>query len=129
MWSLQVSQVFLSGHTACVFPSVSQPFTRLSFTTCGLQKLLLERLSSDYGLTFGAIARKAERDAVALSPSVSLQELMETEERHWHAAKLPLYLDKGGGGEGGEHVADLFVSVVAHQALKHLWTHARGHSA
>jgi hypothetical protein len=84
------------------------------------EELLKERLSTGASLSFGLVAVSEDRDLLAYTHEFALRDIMEAPERTWVDAKLPLYLD-----ESGQHVADVVVSVVAHQALRRLWQQGR----
>ena len=90
--------------------------------TPSLQALLLERLQNGAALVFGVIARSGASDAVAYTPEVPLQDLLDTEERKWHAAKLPVYLadDPEDPEDTGVHVADIILTIAAQRALRQI---------
>lgn len=90
-----------------------------------MQRLLRERLDSNYGLSFGLVAHGSQSDVCALSATTGLQDLVAAGEQRWHTARLPVYLDDGDCGQGA-HVADVTVTVIAQRALQQLCRSGRG---
>ena len=88
-----------------------------------VQEVLVQQLEEHSGLAFGCVARSAHREEVAHTDTICLHDLLQTPARKWQSVKVPLYLVSIGSssGEEREHVADLFVTIVAQRALQRIW--------